>query len=83
MRQGSDDLDRVIPTDAGIRDGLPYFSSFFFAFNERLVAFDKIGLDHDAHDVVASVTDLLADAVNDIDLLFVLFYGCWSGLHQS
>ena len=73
MRQGSDDLDRVIPTDAGIRDGLPVFQFFFFAFNERLVAFDKIGLDHDAHDVVASVTDLLADAVNDIDLLFVLF----------
>ena len=63
MRQGSDDLDRVIPTDAGIRDGLPVFQFFFFAFNERLVAFDKIGLDHDAHDVVASVTDLLADVI--------------------
>ena len=72
MGQGGDDLDRVIPADAGIRDGLTVFQFFFFAFNERLVAFDKIGLDHDAHDVVASVADLLADAVNDIDLLFVL-----------
>ena len=66
MGQGGDDLDRVIPADAGIRDGLTVFQFFFFAFNERLVAFDKIGLDHDAHDVVASVADLLADAVNDI-----------------
>ncbi len=72
MGQRCDDLDRVIPADAGIGDGLTVFQFFLLPFNERLVAFDKIGLDHDTHDVVASVSDLFAEAVNDIDLLFVL-----------
>lgn len=72
MGQGCNDLDRVVPTDAGIGNGLTVLQFFFFAFDERLIAFDKVGLDHDAHDVVASVPDLLADAVHDINLLFVL-----------
>ena len=73
MSQGGDDLDRVIPADAGICDGLTILQFFFLAFNERLVAFDQVGLDHDTHDVVASVADLFADTVNHINLFFVLF----------
>ena len=72
MGQRCNDFDRIIPADTGVSNGLTVLQLFFLTFNERLVAFNKIGLNHDAHDVVASVPDLLADVVNDIDLLFVL-----------
>lgn len=37
-----------------------------------LIAFNEIGLDHDANDVVASAGDLFADVVHDVDLLAAL-----------
>ena len=77
MGQRCNDFDRIIPADTGVSNGLTVLQLFFLTFNERLVAFDKIGLNHDAHDVVASVPDLLADVVNDIDLLFVLLVSGW------
>lgn len=44
MSQGRDYFDGVVPTDAGIGDGLTVFQFFFLTFNEGLVAFDEIGL---------------------------------------
>lgn len=60
-----------LPVNAGVRDADALFATFK-AFGNLLVALTDVGLNHDTHDAVLTLAQLLTDTVQHLDLVAVV-----------